>query len=33
MDRSLVDKIEISLEETRRLLPTLIRGLEEGKIS
>jgi PAS domain S-box-containing protein len=33
MDQSLMNKIEISMEETRRLLPTLIHGLEEGKIS
>jgi signal transduction histidine kinase/DNA-binding response OmpR family regulator len=32
-DQSLMDKIEISMQETRRLLPTLIRGLEEGKIT
>ncbi|MDR1623025.1 MAG: response regulator [Synergistaceae bacterium] len=31
-DQSLVDKLEISTEETRRWLPDLIRGLEEGKM-
>jgi PAS domain S-box-containing protein len=33
MDQSLVDKLEMSMEETRRWLPNLIRALEEGKIS
>jgi hypothetical protein len=32
-DEALLDKLDISTEETRKLIPPVILALEEGKIS